>query len=413
MELVTESKKIVLVSSGQPSANPRLVKEAIALNSWGYTVTVIYCPLSPWADAYDKALFLSNNNIKWIKVGYHYNNYKWMYRYARFRKKYWSYVYKIKGNKWDAAIRSEVLFSQELNKEVKKHYADLYIGHNLGALPSIVKAAKKNATKAVFDFEDFHRGEVKEHSEVWLKTLETENKYVPFLDSATAASPLINLNYKNLYPSISITTINNCFPLQYAQTETKDLPPEPLKMFWFSQTIGKNRGLEIVIKAMGKVKNIELTLLGNCSPTIKDYFVSCAQLHNINTQKIHFLSAVPVSEIPTISSKYHIGLSTEIPTTVNRDICLTNKIFMYMLAGNAIIFSNTKAHSLLLKQHTDIGKVFKWDDADELADVLNSYINNTDLLTTHRRNSLHLSKTVLNWDTEKNIFLDYINDIVI
>ena len=130
MELVTESKKIVLVSSGQPSANPRLVKEAIALNSWGYTVTVIYCPLSPWADAYDKALFLSNNNIKWIKVGYHYNNYKWMYRYARFRKKYWSYIYKIIGNKWDAAIRSEVLCSQELNKEVKKHYADIYIGHD-------------------------------------------------------------------------------------------------------------------------------------------------------------------------------------------------------------------------------------------------------------------------------------------
>ena len=413
MEVVTESKKIVFVSSGQPSANPRLVKEAIALNFSGYTVTVIYCPLSPWADAFDQELFLSNNNIKWIKVGYHYKNNKWKYRYARFRKKYWSYVYRITGNKWDAAIRSEVLFSQELNKEVKKHYAVIYIGHNLGALPSIVKAAKKNGTKAIFDFEDFHRGEVNKNSKVWLKTLETENKYVPFLHSATAASPLINLKYKNLYPSIPITTINNCFPLQYAQTETKDIPPQPIKMFWFSQTIGKNRGLETVIKAMGKVKNIELTLLGNCSPTIKDYFVSCAQLNNTNTQKIHFLAPVSESEIPTISSEYHIGLSTEIPTTINRDICLTNKIFMYMLAGNAIIFSNTKAHSLLLKQYNNIGKLFKWDDADELADVLNAYIYNTDLLTTHRRNSLHLSKTVFNWDTEKNIYLDYVHNISI
>ena len=413
MELVSDSKKIVLVSSGQPSANPRLVKEAIALSSSGYNVTVIYCPLSPWADEYDKELFLFNNSIKWIRVGYHPKHDKWMYRYGKLRKKCWSFLYKVRGNKWDAAIRSEVLYSQELNKEVKKHYADIYIGHNLGALPAIVKAAKKNGTKAIFDFEDFHRGEVNENSEVWVKTLETENKYVPFLHSATAASPLINLNYKSLYPSISITTINNCFPLHYAQKETRDIPLPPLKMFWFSQTIGKNRGLETVIKAMGKVKNIELTLLGNCSPTIKDYFVNCAQLHNINTQKIHFLAAVPESEIPTIASEYHIGLSTEIPTTKNRDICLTNKIFMYMLAGNAIIFSNTEANSLLLKQYTDIGKLFTWDDADELAEALNAYILNTDLLTTHRRNSLHLSKTVFNWNQEKSIFLDYVNDISI
>ena len=411
MEVVTESKKIVLVSSGQPSANPRLVKEAIALNSSGYNVTVIYCPLSLWADEYDKKLFSFNNSIKWIKVGYHPKQDKWMYRYARLRKKCWSFFYKITGNKYESAIRSQVLYCQELNKEVKKYYADIYIGHNLGALPAIVKAAKKNGTKAIFDFEDFHRGEVNENSEVWVKTLETENKYVPLLHSATAASPLINLKYKCLYPSITITTINNCFPLQYAQTETRDLPFEPLKLFWFSQTIGKNRGLETVIKAMCKVKNTELTLLGNCSSEVKDYFVNCAQLNNVDTQKIHFLSAVSESEIPTISSAYHIGLSTEIPTTTNRDICLTNKIFMYMLAGNAIIFSNTKAHSLLLKQHTDIGKLFKWDCADELADVLNAYIHNNDLLTTHRRNSFQLSKTVFNWDTEKNIFLTYINDI--
>ena len=413
MELVTESRKIVLVSSGQPSANPRLVKEAIALNFSGNKVTVIYCPLSPWADEYDKELFSLNNSIKWLKVGYHPKHDKWMYRYARLRKKCWSFFYKITGNKFDSAICSMVLYSQELNKEVKKHYAHIYIGHNLGALPAIVKAAKKNGTRAIFDFEDFHRGEVNEHSEVWVKTLETENKYVPCLHSATAASPLINLKYKSLYPSITITTINNCFPLQYAQTETRDLPPEPLKLFWFSQTIGKNRGLETVIKAMGKVKNIELSLLGNCSPDVKDYFVNCAQLNNVDAQKIHFLSAVSESEIPTISSAYHIGLSTEIPTTINRDICLTNKIFMYMLAGNAIIFSNTKAHSLLLKQYNNIGKLFKWDDADELADVLNAYIYNTDLLTTHRRNSLHLSKTVFNWDTEKNIYLDYVHNISI
>jgi len=50
-------KKIVIVSSGQPSANPRIVKEAVAFSETGYQVKVIYCSLSPWADEFDKKLF--------------------------------------------------------------------------------------------------------------------------------------------------------------------------------------------------------------------------------------------------------------------------------------------------------------------------------------------------------------------
>jgi len=404
-------KKIVLVSSGQPSANPRLVKEAIALSSSGYDVTVIYCPLSEWADDYDATLFKENASIKWVKAGYHLSKEKWLYNYARLRKKYWNLLYKILGDKYDGAIRSSVLYSQELNTEVKKHKADIYIGHNLGAMPAIVIAAKQNKSKALFDFEDFHRGEGKENEEAWLKTMQTENKYIPFLHSATAASPLINAAYKNLYPTLIIETINNCFPLKYAVSEIKLLPTQPLKLFWFSQTIGKNRGLETVIQAMAKIMNIEITLLGNYTDSIKNYFLNYAEAHQLDPVHLYFLLPVDESEITAIAAQHHIGLSTEVPVTINRDVCLTNKLFMYLLAGNAIVFSRTKANISLVKEHTDIGKLFTWDNPDELADIFKYYQNDDKELNKHRSNALYLGTQFYNWDVEKNRFLSYVENI--
>jgi len=47
-------KKIVLITTGQPSCNPRVVKEADALSAAGHEVTVIYNYYIGWADENDQ-----------------------------------------------------------------------------------------------------------------------------------------------------------------------------------------------------------------------------------------------------------------------------------------------------------------------------------------------------------------------
>jgi len=403
---------ILLVSSGQPSANPRLVKEVSALVNEGYQVKVLYCPLSPWADEYDKILFKKYNNVEWIKVGFHPKNDRFKYLLARARQKIYKLVYKVFGDFKDTAIKSMVLFSQELTKVALKHKADVYIGHNLGALPAVIKAAKLRGAKASFDFEDFHRGEGKANEVPWVKTMQIENKYIPFLHSATAASPLINAAYKNLYPSLIIETINNCFPLKYAVSEIKLMPTNPLKLFWFSQTIGKNRGLETVIQAMAKINTTEFTILGYHTDSIKNYFLNYAKEYKVDPQRLHFLLPVDESEITSFASQHHIGLSTDIPITNNRDICLTNKIFMYMLAGNAIILTKTKAHKLLIKENPGFGYLFNWTDDQELSEIFLNYQNTKNKLDDDRNTSFLLGKNVFNWDIEKIKLINNIKTIL-
>ena len=407
-------KKIIIVSSGQPSANPRLVKEAIALHEAGFKVGVLYCPLSPWADIYDQGLFQNHPEIEWIKVGYHPEKERFLYLYTRIRQKCYVLFYKFFGNQSDAGIRSMVLFSQELVREAKKNQADLYIGHNLGALPAVIKAAVHYAVKSGFDFEDFHRGEDEEGSVAMKKAKSIEEKYVPSLDFFTAASPLIEKAYNKIFPAIPSVSINNCFPASYAVSEVKKLDHQVLKLFWFSQMVGRKRGLEIVLQAMGLLGNgkVSLTLLGNCSAEIKTYLTELAQQLQLQPGQLIFLPAVKEEMITEISSAYHIGLATEVPHIINRELCLTNKLFMYLLAGNALLVSNTTAQKQFINDNPSVGTMFDSDNIQQLATVLENYILHPGLLEAQRVHALILGKEELNWDKEKYVFLKNVERIL-
>ncbi len=405
-------KRICIVSSGQPSANPRMVKEAVYLQQAGYEVTVIWCPLSSWADQFDKDLFIEHPDINWVQAGFHAKREKLKNYYARLLKKFFTIVYGFSGDVFDAGIRSVSLFSRELTNKAKKHKADLYIGHNPAALPAVVLAAKKNHSYCSFDFEDFHRGEFpKDNFEAKIYA-KLEEQFVPQLDMATTASPLITAAYQKLFAAISFTTINNYFPKNYFPLQLADIPVMPLKLFWFSQAVGKNRGLEQVIIAMGKTgeEQIQLTLLGNCSADTKSYFDMIAADAGVKQEQIKYFLPVSEREIVTVAQQHHLGIAGEIAHTINRDICLTNKIFMYLGAGNAIVFSDTKAQTLFSATYPDSGLLYKQSDADSLSDVLLKYFHDRALLGRTRLNNLQLALNTLNMDQEKEVLLDCIGN---
>jgi glycosyltransferase involved in cell wall biosynthesis len=406
--------KVVLITSAQPSANPRLLKEVKTLYNEGFSVSVIWTPISPWADQFDQRLFNEYPTIKWIKAGYQSESQPLGYCYARIRQKLWQLIYKIIGNHFDASIKSMVLYNQELTSLALQQKADLFIGHNLGSLPAIVKAATKYNAKSIFDFEDFHRGEYKEHSEPLAKIMQVENRFIPLLSSITTASTAITQVYKNIFPNVSITTINNCFPLSHSIDYLIDLPQKPLKLFWFSQYVGKMRGLETVIESMSKFPNdeIKLTLLGTASNEIKIHFQSLLEKFNLSMNQLVFLDPVSEKDIVQIASKHHIGLASEYSHNFNRDLCLTNKIFTYLLAGNALVLSDTYAQKSFLSDNPGIGLLYKQNSVHNLTSVFKNYLVDDELLKLHRRKSLELAKIKYNWDIEQNQFLNNVKCVL-
>lgn len=392
------AKKIVIVTTGQPSTNPRMLKEYQTLKEEGYTVKVFYSFWAHWAEASDKTLFnsgrISQNDF--ILIGGSPSYQKWKYYYSRLGSRI-SKILPLLPKEHSLSRTAYFLECAALQEK-----ADLYIAHNLGAVSAAVKAAKKYKVKVGFDAEDYHRGEYLNQNSSQAKSVTyIEDKYLFQCDYITAASPLICQAYQKLYPFQKLIVINNVFSKQYLQKTNKG--GNHLKLFWFSQTIGPHRGLETAVKAIEILKEkcrIELYLMGNVSATYAFDLVKLTTQSNC----IHFIPPVAPDKIFEHASKFDVGLSLEVPETENRDYCLTNKLFTYLLAGNCVILSSTSAQKNFIKCYPDIGYLFDTNNEIQLAEILLHLHNNRKELNDIKSNCLHLAAKCLNWENESQKF---------
>lgn len=401
--------RITIISTGQPSANPRLVKEANALANAGHDVSVLYCHWINWADACDEVL-LKTVKWKYQLVGGNLRSNRVTYMYSRFRWKVNRILNRYFGNRLFFGERSQARCYDELLKAAKATKGDWYIGHNLGSLAVAVKAAQHCKSKCGFDFEDYHREEVQQMSAYDRARINyLENRYTARLDYISSASPMIAekvekdlaLTHRKVFP------ILNCFPLS-EQPEFREGVAEKngLQLFWFSQTIGMNRGLEIILEALEQMKDdsIHLTLAGRVAEDMLAFIEEKGKDLKAN---IHLAGIIQPSDLPAFAGQFDVGLAIETDVPINRNICLTNKIFTYLLAGNAIIFSKTAAQ----KEFNDTyqcGLSFEINNVDQLMETVR-YYKAPGNLEHQRRHNFELATNTLNWENESKKLLAIIN----
>lgn len=406
------SRKVLIVTTGQPSTNPRMVKEYCSLKKAGFNVKVLYSFWASWAVDTDAALFRSESidQKDFILVGGSPQYEKHKYFLSRLLHKAFRLLsYKFSLSFFDKWAVSRTAFW--LQKAANNEKCDLYIAHNLGALPSVVKAAQKWNSMCAFDAEDYHRGEFKPpFPREYTVACKIEDRYMPRCNYVTAASPLIaeryrqNVNLKNV-PLV----INNVFALEHLQVFNDQInQSSELRLFWFSQTIGPERGLEKVINALNSLKEykIQFTLLGKCSA---DYKSILSQFINGHL-RLQFLEPVSPDEIFKIASNHHIGIASEEPICENRDICLTNKLFTYLLAGNCVLLSNTSAQKRLLQDYPGIGLIYNIHDPAHLAEQIRILYEDREILHNYRKAAWNLARTTLNWEKESTKLISLINE---
>src|SRR5690606_3633175 len=102
----------------------------------------------------------------------------------------------------------------------------------------------------------------------YISQLDTiERTLLPKCDLLTCAAPLIGKAYRSRY-GIEMATILNVFPLSEMPTESLQSREEKEpSIYWFSQTIGPERGLEEFLAGIGSAKSpISLQLRGFVEP---------------------------------------------------------------------------------------------------------------------------------------------------
>ena len=235
--------RICLVTTGHPSTNPRLVKEADALVEAGYNVHVVACKFLAWADTADAQFGDREWNITWVRFGV-------MARplsrqIQRLRRAIASRVAPVVGFPASISVRALHYVVPELTRHARSVEADLYIAHNLAALPAAYHAAQHHGAKLGFDAEDFHRGEFPDGDKSLLRqlTIRIEEAFIPRCDYVSAASDGIAEAYEQALSITRPTTVLNVFPLAELDVTLSDeerheeKPDGIFSLYWFSQTI--------------------------------------------------------------------------------------------------------------------------------------------------------------------------------
>lgn len=407
--------KICLITPGQPSINPRVVKEADALVEAGHEVRVLCSHMVPWADEADRKLLSTRRWTCWYVGG---ESGSALYGWTRLRHA----VVRKFGGGWEADTwlgdRALTRVTAELCVAAREYKADLYVAHYTGALPAALRAAKKNRTRVAFDAEDFETGyyEIQTGPQKMDRLIEDlERKSLEECCYVTAASPGIAAAYQEKYRIPLPTSILNVFSLTERPAQFRNgIHTGPMRLYWFSQTVGLGRGLEDVIRAMGKLRDcaIELHLRGLARPDHWQQLQRLASASGVPREKIILHSPLAPDEMIRAASEFDVGLALEQPVSINRDVCLTNKIFSYLLAGNAIAATATAGQRAIFERIGKTGFLYPPGEVDALAQGLRHWYEKREELENARREAWAWGTREFNWEVEKKKFLAVVNGVL-
>ena len=190
--------------------------------------------------------------------------------------------------------------------------ADLYICHQELGLYCGNQLLKRNK-KVGFDFEDWYSEDLLPQSRAQrpIKLLQSLEKYALQNGSfCLTTSNVMALALAKRYQSPLPVTIYNSFPATNTHRSMLNHLAGPLKLIWFSQTIGPGRGLEEFIKLIDAITPaVEIHLLGQVAAT---YAQSLSALKGTNSLLFHPL--IPAGELTEKIAEFDIGLALEMET---------------------------------------------------------------------------------------------------
>lgn len=398
---------ICLLTSGQLSSDPRLVKAADALHGAGYRVQVI-AGSAPWSYDRDVGL-LARREWRCRLVGSLSEPER--YRWTRVRHAGAKRIVPFIPWLQPVARAALALPAPELARVAREIPADMYIAHGIGALPAAEAAARAQRALVGYDAEDFLLGmrpQGAHPSAIDRLVGRLERRYLPMCACLTAASPGIARAYAETYPIPAPTPVLNVFPLAQRPPRLREgRDTGPLTLYWFSQVIGPDRGLEDVVRAMGILHDcdIRLYLQGSWPVDYRDRLLALAGSASIDLGRIRHLATAPPDDLVRTAAQFDIGLSLERRDPVNRNICQTNKLFVCLLAGNALVLTDTAGQRPVACDLGDAAFLYAPGDAAALAAQLRRWYDDRVSLQRARTAAWEAGERRYNWDVEKEVLL--------
>src|SRR5207248_3336236 len=235
-----------------------------------------------------------------------------------------------------------------------------------------------------FDAEDDHYGEFAAGEETSLPArlvYHLEAKYLPRCRYVTAASEGIAEGLAGRYGIARPTAVYNVFP--WADRERCDGSVEDrcgpaLSLVWYSQVVGLDRGLQDVIRAAGLVRGeFQLHVRGRLDADVRQVLWELAGECSVRG-RLAFHPPVHPNELLARTAEHDVGIALEQPVSRNRLQTCTNKIFFYLLAGLAVLATDTPGQRGVMDTCPDAGRLYPPGDFRALAAHMQRWVDNPD-----------------------------------
>lgn len=398
--------RVCLVSPGHLSTNPRLVKEANAFGSANFEVSIVHGRYSAWGTQNDTGLV----SEEWRRLALPFGPFEasrttyvrqtLVRKGARLAARLGASISAINEAAHSPLVRDLIAATAGLPP------ADLYVAHYVAALPAAARAARQHGAVYSFDAEDFHLGDQPDdaagsvdHSIIRA----IEETYLPGARYVTAASPGIADAYAAQYGIERPTVVLNVFSKAQASlgpTPRGSAAPGP-SVYWFSQTIGPDRGLECAVRAMAAAKTKpHFYVRGTLARGFEAILTGIAREAGV-MDRLHILSPAPPTQMERLAAGYDIGLASETGATHNHRLALSNKQFTYLLAGVPAVMSDVPSHRNFSAEAQGAAFLYRTEDPAALAAQLDFLLGDPATLAKARFRAFQLGQERFNWEHEQ------------
>ncbi|MBC19023.1 MAG: glycosyl transferase family 1 [Planctomycetaceae bacterium] len=406
--------KINIISGIQISNNPRVVKEADALTEAGHEVEVFSSILNRADASLETALsknkgwkstpVIDNSSqsiaqqIRWFKV--------------RSRRQLWNKIYRASG--W-GNVRQLGYAAPEMLSLCRQRNAALNIVHLEEAL-WVGNKLLNDGERVAIDVEDWYSEDLSSKDKKnrpsyllqrWEKRLLRDSCY------ATTTSHVMGSALAKAYRCTAPRVIYNTFSRKERNLlDGKALDRhdhETPSIIWFSQTVGPDRGLEVLIDALPHINiPVQIHIRGNCREGYEGRLRS--RMPSDSKHHLFFHPSVPHHQLLSRLAEHDIGYAGEISYCLNKNLTISNKLFQYLLSGLTVLASDTAGQKEIADSHSEFIHVFKNGSATDLAVTLNEMISNRVDLARGKQSALQQAESHYCWEESKQVLLSSVSE---
>jgi glycosyltransferase involved in cell wall biosynthesis len=392
--------RICFLTPMHPSRNPRLLRSASRLVQEGHAVDVIYPKIQPEFVKLDSELASTGgwtsrpiNLIDGVGAKLRWQSVRWRRRLA-------AELTRVTLN--ERLVSWSVNYvAPEMVRAARASKADLFIAQQHPTVPAAARSAQSLGKPFAIDVEDMLSDSDDEPRRVMRRIEASEFPRAAFFYSMSDAA-VARTRQLSGSPAPGFVVHNTpSLAERRALKPPRERPAQDLPtIYWFGQTLGPHScGLNI-LEAIGRSQRpVRLALRGNPHAAYVAELQSRAASLGLS-DRLQILPPAHPEEMVTLCADHAICLGSQPTAQLFHQLAIGNKVFTGMMAGCALLLTNTIAHRRLVEEASECATLYDEGDPGGLAGALEPWLREPEKLLAARQRAWELATTRYNWERE-------------